>query len=61
MQMGPLMVGASLPLISIQVVLEVKEAIEELQPGTTTYNSCLLNLYKDGNHHVSWHSDNESV
>lgn len=44
----------------LQVVLQVKAAVEQLHPGTQ-YNSCLLNLYKDGNHHVSWHSDNEKL
>jgi alkylated DNA repair dioxygenase AlkB len=43
-----------------QVVLEVKAAVEQLHPGTV-FNSCLLNLYQDGNHHVSWHSDNEKL
>lgn len=44
----------------LQVVLEVKAAVEALHPGVQ-YNSCLLNLYRDGNQHVSWHSDNESL
>jgi alkylated DNA repair dioxygenase AlkB len=46
--------------VCLQVVLQVKAAIEQLQPGTS-YNSCLLNLYRDGSHHVSWHSDNEKL
>lgn len=44
----------------MQVVLQVKAAVEQLHPGAT-YNSCLLNYYKDGLHHVSWHSDNEKL
>lgn len=44
----------------LQLVLEVKAAVEQLHPGTK-FNSCLLNLYKDGNHHVSWHADNEKL
>lgn len=47
-------------LLCLQLVLQVKAAIEQLQPGTS-YNSCLLNLYRDGSHHVSWHSDNEKL
>lgn len=50
----------SLLLLLLQVVLQVKAAVEQLQPGTT-YNSCLLNLYRDGSHHVSWHADNEKL
>lgn len=47
-------------MLCLQLVLQVKAAIEQLQPGTS-YNSCLLNLYRDGGHHVSWHSDNEKL
>ena len=25
------------------------------------FNSCLLNLYRDGQDHMSWHSDNEKL
>jgi alkylated DNA repair dioxygenase AlkB len=47
-------------LLLLQVVLQVRDAVQQLQPGIT-YNSCLLNLYQDGSHHVSWHSDNEEL
>jgi alkylated DNA repair dioxygenase AlkB len=56
----PAVSGAQSLLLLLQVVLQVKAAVEQLQPGTT-YNSCLLNLYRDGSHHVSWHSDNEKL
>lgn len=52
--------GALSLLLLLQVVLQVKAAVEQLQPGTT-YNSCLLNLYRDGSHHVSWHADDEKL
>lgn len=42
-------------------LLELKRHIEErikaISP--THFNSCLLNLYANGNEGVSWHSDNE--
>jgi alkylated DNA repair dioxygenase AlkB len=38
-------------------LLELKQ-IAEVRTGAT-YNSCLLNLYHDGNEGVSWHSDDE--
>lgn len=47
-------------LLLLQVVLQVRDAVQQLQPGIT-YNSCLLNLYQDGSHHVSWHSDDEKL
>ena len=25
------------------------------------FNSCLLNLYRDGSDHMGWHSDNEKL
>jgi hypothetical protein len=53
-------IAGALSLLLLQVVLQVKAAVEQLQPGTT-YNSCLLNLYRDGSHHVSWHADNEKL
>jgi alkylated DNA repair dioxygenase AlkB len=31
------------------------------KPQRETYNSCLLNLYHDGNEGMSWHSDAEKV
>ena len=39
-------------------LLELKNKIEEILPGNT-FNSVLLNLYRDGNDKMGWHSDNE--
>jgi alkylated DNA repair dioxygenase AlkB len=38
-------------------LLELKVLVEKLTG--TTYNSCLLNLYHDGNEGMAWHSDDE--
>lgn len=38
-------------------LLELKSLVEKV--SGETYNSCLLNLYHDGNEGVSWHSDGE--
>lgn len=38
-------------------VLEIKARIERLTQ--TSFNSCLLNLYHDGNEGMGWHSDDE--
>ena len=40
-----------------QVLLELKKITEETTGET--YNSCLLNLYHDGNEGMAWHSDGE--
>eukprot|EP00775_Hariotina_reticulata_P006320 gene6320-6555_t len=40
-------------------VLEIKAAVEQL--AEATFNSCLLNYYRDGNDHISWHSDDEPL
>ncbi len=37
-----------------------QERVEALRPNTK-FNSCLLNYYRDGNDHLSWHSDNEPL
>jgi alkylated DNA repair dioxygenase AlkB len=39
-------------------LLELKTKIEEILPGKS-FNSVLLNLYRDGNDKMGWHSDNE--
>jgi len=39
------------------ILLELKKIVED-KTGMT-YNSCLLNLYHNGNEGVSWHSDDE--
>eukprot|EP00873_Tetraselmis_striata_P034498 jgi/Tetstr1/454762/TSEL_041645.t1 len=41
-------------------VLRAKEEVERLTPGAK-FNSCLLNLYRNGSDHVGWHSDDEAV
>ncbi len=38
-------------------LLVLKERVEELTG--TVFNSCLLNLYHDGNEGMAWHSDDE--
>ena len=38
-------------------LLEMRKLVE--QHADTTFNSVLLNLYRDGNDSVSWHSDDE--
>jgi len=38
-------------------LLELKETVEQL--SNDTYNSCLLNLYHNGNEAMAWHSDGE--
>ncbi len=39
-------------------LLEIKKRIEPI--AGTTFNSVLLNYYRDGNDSVAWHSDNET-
>jgi len=38
-------------------LLQIKHKLEQVTGHT--YNSCLLNLYHNGNEGMSWHSDNE--
>lgn len=38
-------------------VKRIKELVEK--ESGESFNSCLLNFYRDGRDHVSWHSDNE--
>ena len=40
------------------LLLELKSLVEAQVPSTA-FNSVLLNLYRDGNDSVSWHSDDE--
>ena len=40
------------------LLLDIKKQIE-FQSYGTIFNSVLLNKYKDGNSHISWHSDQE--
>ncbi len=45
-------------LVWTKELLELKKIIEALTGET--FNSCLLNLYHDGNEGMSWHSDDET-
>jgi len=40
-------------------LLELKELVEKT--CDTTFNSCLLNLYHDGDEGMAWHSDDEKA
>jgi alkylated DNA repair dioxygenase AlkB len=40
-------------------LLELKHLVEKI--SNTTFNSCLLNLYHNGDEGVSWHADNEKA
>lgn len=40
-------------------LLELKNLVEKI--SGTQYNSCLLNLYHDGNEGMAWHSDDEKA
>ena len=40
-------------------LLELKNTIEE--KTQSTFNTCLINLYHDGNEGMGWHSDNEKT
>lgn len=40
-------------------LLELKKMVEQLTG--TIYNSCLLNLYHDGDEGMAWHSDDEKA
>ena len=40
-------------------LLEIKNAVEKMT--RTKFNSCLLNLYHDGNEGMAWHSDDEKA
>lgn len=46
-------------LIWTDVLLQLKQIAEELSGAT--YNSCLLNLYHDGDKGMAWHSDDEKT
>ncbi|WP_111895622.1 alpha-ketoglutarate-dependent dioxygenase AlkB family protein [Acinetobacter sp. MB5] len=41
-----------------RILLELKEIVE--RNTGESFNSCLLNLYHDGNEGMAWHSDGES-
>lgn len=42
-----------------RTLIELKENIESI--SRSTYNSCLLNLYHDGNEGMAYHSDDEKT
>ena len=44
-------------LVWTPALAELKALVEKLTE--TTFNSCLLNLYHDGNEGMAWHSDDE--
>jgi alkylated DNA repair dioxygenase AlkB len=45
-------------LLWTKELLELKAMVEKL--AGTTFNSCLLNLYHNGDEGMAWHSDDES-
>lgn len=42
-----------------EVLLKLKKQVEKV--SGTIFNSCLINLYHDGNEGMSWHSDDEKT
>jgi alkylated DNA repair dioxygenase AlkB len=44
-------------LVWSKELLELKQIVEKLTE--TKFNSCLLNLYHNGNEGIGWHSDDE--
>ncbi len=46
-------------LIWTKELIDLKALVEE--KTNETYNSCLLNLYHDGNEGMAWHSDDEKT
>ncbi|CAN5820465.1 alpha-ketoglutarate-dependent dioxygenase AlkB [soil metagenome] len=44
-------------LLWTEELRQLKEVVEQL--SGVTFNSCLLNLYHDGNEGMAWHSDDE--
>ena len=51
--------GKSAPIPWTPELLKIKEMVEPL--AGVTFNSVLLNYYRDGNDSVAWHSDKENV
>ncbi|CAL8467660.1 g7198 [Coccomyxa elongata] len=47
------------PSVWNDAVLKIKDRVEEL--SGSTFNSCLLNFYRTGMDHMSFHSDNEPL
>lgn len=46
------------PLLWTDELVEIKKVVESL--AGTKFNSCLLNLYEDGDVGLGWHSDDEN-
>ncbi|UOO83166.1 alpha-ketoglutarate-dependent dioxygenase AlkB [Uruburuella testudinis] len=53
-------VHEALPWQQQPLLLRLK-ALVEAQIGDTAFNSCLLNLYRNGREGMAWHSDNEAA
>jgi len=51
--------GKSVPLCWTNELLQLKAMVEPI--AGITFNSVLLNYYRDGQDSVTWHSDNETV
>jgi len=51
--------GKSTPLIWTSELLKLKKLVEPV--AGISFNSVLLNYYRDGQDSVTWHSDNETV
>jgi len=51
--------GKSIPLCWTDELLQLKSMVEPA--AGITFNSVLLNYYRDGQDSVTWHSDNETV
>ncbi|UKT62296.1 alpha-ketoglutarate-dependent dioxygenase AlkB family protein [Pedobacter mucosus] len=52
-------IGKSTPLPWTHELLQLKKLVEPV--AGITFNSVLLNYYRDGQDSVTWHSDNETV
>ncbi|MGN7986228.1 alpha-ketoglutarate-dependent dioxygenase AlkB family protein [Pedobacter sp. 22226] len=51
--------GKSVPLPWTEELLKLKKMVERV--SEISFNSVLLNYYRDGQDSVAWHSDNETV
>ncbi len=47
------------PISWSEILLEIKSQVEE--KANTNFNSCLLNLYHDGNESMAYHADDEPM
>jgi alkylated DNA repair dioxygenase AlkB len=46
---------------SVSHLKSLLESILPLPPTNISFNSCLINYYRSGQDHLSWHSDNEPL